>query len=141
MPRPPRRRSVSKGLREMIFKPQGIPVSGLESVEISLDGLEALRLVDLEGLYQEAAAERMGISRATLARTLVSARRTVSEALVEGKTLIIRGGEVEWKSPEDWPCPVHEEPRRRGRGMHCRGRNPQGGRRRGRREKENDDGE
>ena len=139
MPRSPRRRSVSKGLREMIFKPLGIPVSSLESVEISLDSLEALRLVDLEGLYQEAAAERMDISRATLARILVAARQTVSEALVEGKTLIIRGGDVEWKSPEHWPCPVHEEPRRRGRGQHFRGRNLQGGRGRGRRSKENDD--
>jgi len=139
MPRPPQRRSVDQGLSERVFKPQGTPAAGLESLEISLDQLEALRLVDLEGLYQEAAAERMGVSRATLARSLQTARRAVAEALVEGRMLRIRGGEVDWKEPEDRPCPVHEEPRRRGRGCRCRAGHQHRGGPRARRRKEQDD--
>jgi len=59
-----------------------------------LDELEALRLADLEGLYQEQAAEKMGVSRPTFARILESARKKVAEALVKGKGLVIGGGPV-----------------------------------------------
>lgn len=53
------------------------------------DELEALRLADLEGLYQEACAQRMGISRTTLSRTLAEARRKVTDALINGKRLVV----------------------------------------------------
>lgn len=48
-----------------------------------------MRLADLEGLYQEEAARRMGISRTTLSRTLAEARRKVADALVGGKRLVV----------------------------------------------------
>jgi hypothetical protein len=57
-----------------------------------VDELEALRLADKEGLYQEQAAEGMHISRPTFGRIVESARRKVAEALVEGKALRIEGG-------------------------------------------------
>ena len=56
--------------------------------------LEALRLADLEGLYQEEAAERMGISRATFQRILSHAHRQVALALVEGHALNLEGNTV-----------------------------------------------
>lgn len=56
--------------------------------------LEALRLADLEGLYQEEAAERMGISRATFQRILSHAHRQVALALVEGQALNLEGNTV-----------------------------------------------
>ncbi len=122
MPRPQNQRSVSDHLEERIFKPQAVPSSKLESVELTLDGLEAMRLVDLEGLYQEAAAERMGVSRATFARVLQAARQTVSEALVLGKRLSIGGGQIQRKRGKGkWPCPVHGAEGRRGRGCRCTG--------------------
>lgn len=77
-----------------VFKPAGIPGRFLEEVVLGLDGLEALRLADLEGLYHEAAAARMGVSRATFGRIVEDARRRVAEALVEGKLLRIEGGPV-----------------------------------------------
>jgi len=92
MPRPQNIRQIRRGLKEQAFKPQGVPMSDLEQVELTLDGLEALRLADLEGLYQEEAAERMGVSRATFARVLTAARKAVAEALVHGKALEIGGG-------------------------------------------------
>jgi len=76
------------------FKPAGIPLSGLEEVVVSLDELEALRLADLNGLYQEQAAEQMKISRPTFSRVVESARRKVADALINGKALRLEGGPV-----------------------------------------------
>jgi predicted DNA-binding protein (UPF0251 family) len=77
-----------------LFKPAGIPFSELSCVEMTLDEFEALRLADLEGLYQEEAAAKLGVSRPTVGRILESARRKVAEALVLGKALRIEGGPV-----------------------------------------------
>jgi predicted DNA-binding protein (UPF0251 family) len=74
------------------FKPQGIPMFQLEQVVLSVDEYEALRLVDLENLQQQEAAERMKISRATCARILEGAHRKVAEALTAGKAIRIEGG-------------------------------------------------
>lgn len=68
------------------FQPVGRGSLG-EQVTLDLDELEALRLADLLGLYQEQAAEKMGVSRATFGRILESAHRKVAGALVEGKVL------------------------------------------------------
>ncbi len=94
----------------------------LPVVRLDLDGLEALRLADLEGLYQDAAAEQMGVSRATFGRILTAAHARVAEALLEGKALRMGGGPVVEGEPEELPCPVHWGGRRRGRGCRCRGR-------------------
>lgn len=71
------------------FKPCGRPGRGMETLELGADELEALRLSDFEGLYQEECARHMGISRTTLSRTLASAHRKVADALLHGKRLII----------------------------------------------------
>ena len=83
-------------------------------VELGPDELEAMRLADLEGLYHEAAAGRMGVSRATFGRILASARRKVTRALVEQEVLVVReeGPVVEGSGP-----PVFG--RGRGRGRRC----------------------
>jgi len=73
----------------------GIPRRELQEVQMSLDEFEAIRLADEQGLYQAAAAQRMGVSRATFGRVLESARRKVAEALVHGRLLMITGGPVE----------------------------------------------
>ena len=132
MSRPPRQRTVTSGLAEGVFAPRGVPLRDLGTEELTLDGLEALRLVDLEGLYQEAAAERMGISRATLARILVRARQAVARALVERSALVVGGGSVRRGAERPWPCPVHGEGRRRGRGCRCGGGRGRAGPGRGR---------
>jgi predicted DNA-binding protein (UPF0251 family) len=62
----------------------------LERVVLGHDELEALRLADFEGLYQEACAERMGISRSTFSRILQSAHKKVADALLHGKILMIK---------------------------------------------------
>jgi predicted DNA-binding protein (UPF0251 family) len=64
----------------------------LEHVNLTVAEVEALRLSDLEGLYQEDAAEKMDVSRQTFGRVLNEARRKVAESLIEGKALKIEGG-------------------------------------------------
>ena len=71
------------------FKPCGRPGRGMETLELGVDELEALRLSDFEGLYQEECARRMGISRTTLSRTLAKAHCKVADALLHGKRLVI----------------------------------------------------
>ena len=63
---------------------------------MTYEEFEALRLVDYEGLTQEEAGERMGVSRGTVWRALSSARKKVAQMLVEGRELIIlpQGNEV-----------------------------------------------
>ncbi len=94
MPRPHCCRRVAGKPMASIFKPAGIPARYLDEVRLTLDEYEALRLADLEGLYQENAALRMEVSRPTFGRILEVAHRKVAEALVKGKALRIEGGPV-----------------------------------------------
>ncbi len=103
-----------------MFKPAGTPLRALQIVQLDLDGLEAIRLADLEGLYHEAAAEQMSVSRATFGRILAEARSRVAETLTAGKALRIGGGRVIEGEAENLPCPIHWGGRRRGRGCRCR---------------------
>jgi hypothetical protein len=70
---------------------------------LTLDGLEALRLADAEGLEQEPAAELMGISRPTFSRLLAEARGIVARGLVNGWAIRIEGGNYEF-TDEMAPC-------------------------------------
>lgn len=60
---------------------------------LSIEEMEALRLVDLLGLPHEEAAGMMGVSRKTLWRDLTSARRKLVEALINGWAIQISGGD------------------------------------------------
>jgi uncharacterized protein len=104
MARPPCPRRVAAPPRCSYFKPAGIPLSRLEEVALSVDELEALRLADLEGLYQDDAASRMEVSRPTFARIVESSRRKVAEALVHGRALRIAGGPVAFVGQRQFRC-------------------------------------
>lgn len=74
------------------FKPFGIPMRELEPVILLYEEFEAIRLADYEDLTQEQAAEKMNISRPTFTRLYEKARKTIAKAFVEGKAIIISGG-------------------------------------------------
>jgi len=74
------------------FKPFGIPMRDLESVDLLYEEYEALRLADYENLTQEEAAKKMNISRPTFTRLYDKARKSIAKAFVEGKAIIIHGG-------------------------------------------------
>jgi len=99
------------------FKPAGIPLRELEEVVVTLDELESLRLADLDGLYQEQAAEQMKISRPTFARIVEAGRKKVAEALIHGKALRLEGGVVITKGDETMPGRDGQGPRGGGRGQ------------------------
>lgn len=89
MPRPKKRRRCQGPFCGRAFKPTGTPLSELERIVLHRDELEALRLCDMEGLIQEEAGERMGVSRGTVQRLLAAARRKVATALTQGAALVI----------------------------------------------------
>ena len=93
MPRPKKQRHCEGRLCGKAFKPTCIPLKELKQIALQRDELEALRLCDLEGLFQEEAGRRMGISRGTVQRLLTSARKKVAQALVEGAALLLDGEE------------------------------------------------
>lgn len=94
MPRPRKLRMICADAPVCYYKPQGVPMTHLHEAVLPLDGFEALRLADVEGLDQGEAAERMGISRPTFSRLLGEARTTVARALTRGWALRIEGGPV-----------------------------------------------
>lgn len=65
------------------------PMLNPEPILLDPAELEAIRLIDLEGLTQEEAGKRMGISRGTVWRLLKSGRKKVAQALTEGKPITI----------------------------------------------------
>jgi predicted DNA-binding protein (UPF0251 family) len=89
MPRPkkPRRCRAFRGHR--VFKPIGVPMSGLRSVQLDLAELEAMRLCDFEGMEQEEAGRCMHVSRGTVQRLVKSGRAKVIESLVRSTALVI----------------------------------------------------
>lgn len=62
----------------------------IEAIELAIEELEALRLVDVEGLHQEDAAMQMGVSRRAFWEDLQNARKKVAFALSSGKGIEIR---------------------------------------------------
>jgi predicted DNA-binding protein (UPF0251 family) len=82
-------------------------VRELEEVVMTLDEFEAMRLADLDGLYQEEAAEQMNVSRPTFSRIIDSAHRKIADALVHGKALRIKGGPVQMERRRC--CRVHDD--------------------------------
>jgi predicted DNA-binding protein (UPF0251 family) len=79
-------------------------MKNLESKILKVEELEAIRLVDLEGLHQEEAAKKMGVSRKTLWRDLESARKKVACALTYGNAIEIQGGNYEVEGKRTFEC-------------------------------------
>lgn len=93
--RPCKCRRISGQPRSFLFKPCGVSFHELQQTCLTLDELEAVRLADLEELYQEEAASRMGVSRQTFGNIIRSAHGKIADALVNAKLLKIFGGMVQ----------------------------------------------
>ncbi|MDF2184684.1 DUF134 domain-containing protein [Grimontia hollisae] len=88
MARPKKERNICRRAPYECFKPNGVPLSQLDKVELLDEELEALRLADLEDLSQADAAASMGISRQTFGNIVKRARAKVAQSLVHGQALI-----------------------------------------------------
>ncbi len=102
MPRPTRCRRIERMPLYRSFSPDD--TAAAESVRMTVDEFETLRLLDGEGLTQEACAAKMNVARTTVTAIYDSARRKVADALVHGKRLLITGGCCEFS-----PVELHQE--------------------------------
>lgn len=82
-------RNIDADHSGVCFKPCGVEKSELERVILGEDEMEAIRLSDYEGLYQQECADKMGISRTTFSRLLCAARGKIADALLHTKALRI----------------------------------------------------
>ena len=99
MPRPRRCRRIFFEPNITFFKPIGIPLIHLEESILTKEELETIRLIDYEGIEQSKAAKKMNISQPTLSRLLQSARKKISDALINGKGIRIKGGDYKMVQP------------------------------------------
>ncbi len=91
LPRPVKQRKI--GFMPVINKFGPLdPQAAQGENALKLDELEAIRLKDMEGLEQEACADRMEISRPTFQRILLSARSKIADSLIYGRSIRIEGG-------------------------------------------------
>lgn len=88
-----RRRNIFFDPKIKIFKPKGVRLRDIDRVFLRMDEVEALRLRDVEDIAQIKAAKKMGVSQPTFFRILKSARRKISDAVVNGKAIEIGEGE------------------------------------------------
>ena len=74
---------------------------GKQTVILTVDEFEAIRLVDKEGVSQAECGTYMNVSRATAQRIYAAARRKLADALVEGLPILIEGGDYQLKCTEE----------------------------------------
>lgn len=87
------------------MKPIGIPMRECESpIIMTVEEYETVRLIDFEGLMQEACARQMEVSRTTVTAIYMGARKKIAEALVNGNPLIIEGGNFILQHPQEHSC-------------------------------------
>ncbi len=96
MARPEKNRKISQPPIMKGFKPYGIPRCKIESVQLTLEEYESIRLVNYEMLQQKEAAVLMNVSRPTLTRIYNKALKTITKAFIEGKAIDIEGGNYEF---------------------------------------------
>lgn len=99
MPRPRICRRVGSLPEVNFFKPAGVRAVELKEVVLTLGEYEAVRLKDLEGIDQDEAAKKIGVSQPTFHRLVMSARKKIAEALVRGKAIRVEGGHYKVARP------------------------------------------
>ena len=93
MARPMKWRKVCCLPKSNRFGPLDLNVDGRNHIRMTVDEYETIRLIDLEGFTQEECANQMNVARTTVQGIYIGARRKLAESLVNGKVLLIEGGE------------------------------------------------
>lgn len=105
MARPQKFRYVCNKPKYQVFSPEGISerISQGESnnmlqenmVILSVDEYEVFRLLDYENITQKECAFQMKVARTTVTDIYNQARQKIADAIVNGKRLVIEGGNYE----------------------------------------------
>lgn len=90
MARPIKSRIICSIPKVNTFGPKECPKC--EIITMTLEEFEAIRLIDYNNLTQEEASAFMEIARTTIQSIYEAARKKISDALVNGKKIIIEGG-------------------------------------------------
>lgn len=72
------------------------PRNKAQQVVLFFEEYEVIKLLDYNNMTQEEASVCMEVSRPTLTRIYEAARNKVAQAMVEGKDLLIRGGNFQF---------------------------------------------
>ena len=91
MPRPQKCRRICAMPETDGFTPKN---GWKETVVLSVDEYEVIRLTDLHNMTQEECASQMDIARTTVTAIYENARRKLADALVNSKRLLVQGGNV-----------------------------------------------
>lgn len=94
MPRTTKCRNICGFPDYYSFVPEHADSEPIETITLTLDEFETIRLLDYEDLNQEECAARMGVARTTVTAMYESARKKLVGAVVEGKRLCISGGNI-----------------------------------------------
>lgn len=116
MPRPKKWRKVCSLPENSTFGPLpgcGHAAAAVQEVIMTVDEYECVRLIDLEGMNQEACAEKMRIARTTVQSIYAEARKKLADSLVNGKRLRIEGGDYELCDGQSARCGMGTCRRRR----------------------------
>lgn len=65
------------------------------SVRLTVDEYEAIRLIDYVGLTQQECAKQMQVARSTITAIYDNARYKISSSIIEDKPLRVSGGDYE----------------------------------------------
>ena len=103
MARPRKCRRVCGMPRNSSFAPMGSQPAA-EGIVMAVDEYETIRLIDLAGYTQEECAAQMGIARTTVQGIYNDARQKLADALVNGKPLLIAGGDIDLCERENAGC-------------------------------------
>ncbi|MDY0023443.1 MAG: DUF134 domain-containing protein [Candidatus Izemoplasmatales bacterium] len=116
MPRPPKPRIICHQPKYLVYGPKGIRANSSDKLTMMIDELETIRLIDYLGYTQEEAAEQMAVARTTVQRIYNDARKKVATSLIDGKIIVIEGGEYTLCEEDCEKCLEPLRLRRRGGG-------------------------
>ena len=124
MARPRKLRKVCNLPETTEFGPINPCKEDIETISMTVEEYEVIRLIDFEGLTQEEASEIMHVARATVQRIYIKARIKLADFLVNGNMLNIEGGSYKLCTEKDQPQGCGRCRRNRfGRGNENRNRN------------------
>lgn len=104
MPRPIKGRKVCCLPQSERFGPLGRKGALPEEIVMTVDEYETIRLIDYLDFTQEECAKQMNVARTTVQGIYSLARKKLSHALVDGRPLVISGGEYKLCGGLDASC-------------------------------------
>ncbi len=107
MARPRKCRKVCRLPERKEYGPLEAIRESATKITMTVEEYETLRLIDLESLTQEECAVQMKIARTTVQGLYMDARKKIAESIVNGKRLLIEGGNYTLCEGQESECAKH----------------------------------